>query len=127
RASVTVVKDVRVLALDQDASDQSEGKAKVAKVATLEVSPKQAEVLTLALQLGTISLSLRSIAGETTADGKPAAEPVAFERDGFTLDSEVSSIIPRPDDHSLVSGQIVQVLRGSKTRTEENFDEPKKN
>lgn len=129
RASVTIVKDVRVLALDQDASDQGEAKAKVAKVATLEVNPKQAEVLTLALQLGTISLSLRSIASDTPvgADGKLAAETVAFEKDGFTLDSEVSSIIPRPEDNSLVSGQIVQVLRGSKTRSEENFDESKKN
>ncbi len=127
RASVTVVKDVRVLALDQDASDQGEGKAKVAKVATLEVSPKQAEVLTLALQLGTISLSLRSIASVTTPDGKPVAEPVAFEKDAFTIDSEVSQIIPRRDDNSLVSGQIVQVLRGSKARSEENFDESKKN
>ncbi len=127
RASVTIVKDVRVLALDQDASDQVEAKAKVAKVATLEVTPKQAEVLTLALQLGTISLSLRSIATETTPDGKPMAETVAFEKNAFTIDSEVSQIIPRPDDHSAVSGQIVQVLRGSKTRTEENFDESKKN
>lgn len=127
RASVTIVKDVRVLALDQDASDQSEGKAKVAKVATLEVNPKQAEVLTLALQLGTISLSLRSISAETTKDGKPMAEVVSFEKDAFTLDSDVSHIIPRPDDSSQVSGQIVQVLRGSKARTEENFDESKKN
>lgn len=127
RASMTVVKDVRVLALDQDANDQGDAKAKVAKVATLEVTPKQAEVLTLALQLGTISLSLRSIAGETTPDGKPVAEQVAFEKDIATLDSEVSSIIPRPDDHSLVSGQIVQVLRGGKARSEENFDESKKN
>ncbi|MDX1922139.1 MAG: Flp pilus assembly protein CpaB [Alphaproteobacteria bacterium] len=127
RASVTVVKDVRVLALDQDANDQGEAKAKVAKVATLEVTPKQAEVLTLALQLGTISLSLRSIAQETSPDGKPLAEPVAFEKDALTLDSEVSQIIPRPDDHSQVSGQIVQVLRGSKARTEENFDDSKKN
>ncbi len=127
RASMTVVKDVRVLALDQDANDQGEAKAKVAKVATLEVTPKQAEVLTLALQLGTISLSLRSIAQDTTPDGKPLAESVAFEKDQLTLDSEVSQIIPRPDDHSLVSGQIVQVLRGSKARTEENFDDSKKN
>jgi pilus assembly protein CpaB len=127
RASMTVVKDVRVLALDQDANDQGEAKAKVAKVATLEVTPKQAEVLTLALQLGTISLSLRSIATETTPDGKPVAEPVSFEKDNATLDSEVSSIIPRPDDHSQVGGQIVQVLRGSKPRSEEDFEDAKKN
>lgn len=122
RASVTVVKDVRVLALDQDANDQGEAKAKVAKVATLEVNPKQAEVLTLALQLGTISLSLRSLANE-----KLMAEPVAYEKEAFTLDSEVSSIIPRPEDHTAVSGQIVQVLRGNRARAEENFDEGKKN
>ncbi len=127
RASVTIVKDVRVLALDQDANDQGEGKAKVAKVATLEVSPKQAEVLTLALQLGTISLSLRSIANETTSDGRPVAESVSFEKGGLTLDSEVSRIIPHPEDRSLSSGQTVQVFRGSRARSEETFDEGKKN
>lgn len=124
RASVTVVRDVRVLALDQDASDQTEGKPKVAKVATLEVTPKQAEILTLALQLGTISLSLRSLANATTLDGKPVAQPAAYEKEGYTLDSEVSQIIPRKDDNNLVSGQIVQVLRGSKSRTDEQFTPP---
>jgi pilus assembly protein CpaB len=124
RASVTIVKDVRVLALDQDANDQAEGKPIVAKVATMEVTPKQAEILTLALQIGTISLSLRSLSDEMDVDGKPSAQPVGFEKSGYTLDSEISQIIPRPDDHSQLSGQIVQVLRGSKTRTPETFEPP---
>lgn len=133
RASVTIVRDVRVLALDQDSSDQTEGKPKVAKVVTLEVTPKQAEVLTLALQLGTISLSLRSLANDEQQlaegkqdDGQKKAIPIGFERyNDYTLDSEVSNIIPRPSEGSELTGQIVQVLRGSKSRGTENFQEEK--
>jgi pilus assembly protein CpaB len=131
RASVTVVHDVRVLALDQDSNDQGEGKPKVAKVVTLEVTPKQAEILTLALQLGTISLSLRSLADdpqmavEDKTDKMPA-QLIGYEKaDGYTLDSDVSNIIPKPAHRAEISGQIIQVLRGSKARTEEDFTEKK--
>lgn len=133
RASVTIVRDVRVLALDQDSSDQAEGKPKVAKVVTLEVTPKQAEVLTLALQLGTISLSLRSLAtdeqvadNDNKQDGTMKAVPIGFEQvSAYTLDSEVSNIIPRPADGGNLTGQLVQVLRGSKGRSSETFENTK--
>lgn len=137
RASKTIVKDVRVLALDQDSSDQAEGKPKVAKVVTLEVSPKQAEIITLSLQLGTISLSLRSLAADETEnaannkadDSKPLAHSIGYthDGDGYTLDSEVSDIIPGPSRGSDMSGQIVQILRGSKSRSEEDFQQEKAN
>ncbi|MDV7340377.1 Flp pilus assembly protein CpaB [Terasakiella sp. A23] len=61
----TLLKNVRVIGKDQSAV-QSEGEAKVAKSATLEVTPKQAEKVALATQIGKLSLSLRPIADETT-------------------------------------------------------------
>jgi pilus assembly protein CpaB len=120
RASVTIVKNARVLALDQNASDQPTSTPKVAKVVTIEVDPKQAEVVTLALQIGTLSLSLRSIA--IGSDGKPIAETVGYESGRYTLDSDVSHLIPSPREHIDISSEVVRVLRG-KERTQTSFDQ----
>ena len=65
RASETILRNLRVLATDQ-ATDQDvvDGKTVVKAVSTvtLEVSPRIAEKVAVAQELGTISLSLRSIA-----------------------------------------------------------------
>ena len=58
--SETVLTNVRVLALDQKTDDQSTD-PKIAQLATLEVTPQDAERLALSAQLGTLSLSLRSL------------------------------------------------------------------
>lgn len=119
RASVTIVKNARVLALDQNTNDQNTAQPKVAKVVTMEVDPKQAEVVTLALQLGTLSLSLRSLAEDT---GKGAAHLIGFESSPYTLDSDVSELIPAPRTQDVVSNQVVRVLRGKEAATQ-NFAE----
>lgn len=128
RASATIVRDVRVLALDQDSNDQGDNKPKIAKVVTLEVDPKQAEKLTLALQLGTISLSLRSLADDPAHPGggdSGLAKNIGFEKGGdFTLDSDVSQIIPAPVNPEEITSQVVQVLRGSAARKQDKFEEP---
>jgi len=68
-ASETLLTDLRVLAVDQRADDQSK-EVVVAKTATLEVTPKQAETIAVATELGNLSLSLRSLGhnegGETS-------------------------------------------------------------
>ncbi|MCB1441966.1 MAG: Flp pilus assembly protein CpaB [Methyloceanibacter sp.] len=59
--SEAVLRNVRVLAIGQ-ALENSDGEKVVAgKTATLELTPRQAEVLTLAQSIGEISLSLRSL------------------------------------------------------------------
>lgn len=62
-----VLRDVRVLAIDQEVKDL-EGKPKVAKTATLEVDLTQAQKLALAPQMGTLSLALRSLARPETVE-----------------------------------------------------------
>src|SRR5262249_33221826 len=57
RASETFVEDVRVLAVDQMIDNPENKSAVLAKTVTLEVSPKQAEEINLAKDLGKISLS----------------------------------------------------------------------
>jgi pilus assembly protein CpaB len=58
-----------VLAIDQTIEEQNGKMVVVGNVATLELRPEQAEVLSLAEQLGDISLALRSILDAHEHDG----------------------------------------------------------
>lgn len=60
--SETVLRNIRVLAIDQTVEEKNGQKVVVGKTATLELTPRQAETLALSHQLGTLSLALRSIA-----------------------------------------------------------------
>jgi pilus assembly protein CpaB len=133
RASETFVENVRILAVDQ-MLDNPENKAVLAKTVTLEVSPKQAEQINLAKDLGKISLSLRSLAteqpalaeasekleqaktameslddvlGQTAAQATAAAETEA--NGNVTRDTEISKIINPLE----ASGSQVVLIRGS--------------
>ncbi len=68
RASETVMRNIRVLALDQrltkEEVPEEEGQkalTPIARTATLEVTPQEAELVTLATDLGTLSMVLNSI------------------------------------------------------------------
>ena len=105
RVSETVLKNIRIIAMGVETGDDAEaGKNNErAKTATLEVTPGQAETVTLLTELGKLSLSLRSLA----ADGE-STMPIA-EAESFTWDRDVSRV--------LRSGRIssrLLVLRGSK-------------
>ncbi len=60
-SSRTILTNVRVLAIDQRVSEQDGEKVVVGRTATLELLPRQTEVLTLARQLGSLSLALRAL------------------------------------------------------------------
>jgi pilus assembly protein CpaB len=64
----TVLRNVRVLAIGQNIEMQDGKKVAKGKTATLELSPRQAETLTLAQAMGDISLALRSLA-DANPDG----------------------------------------------------------
>src|SRR5580700_3626927 len=73
--SETILNNVRVLAIDQTVEEKNGQRVVVGKTATLELSPQLAEKLTLAHQLGTLSLALRSLVDSGTqqvAEAKPA-------------------------------------------------------
>ena len=71
--SEAVLRNVRVLAIGQEIETKGGEKFASGKTATLELTPRQAELLALAQSMGEISLSLRSLAdaqpgqAETTA------------------------------------------------------------
>jgi pilus assembly protein CpaB len=99
QVSETVLTGVRVLGMDQKSDDQKgkgkgKGKVKVPKTTTIEVTPKQAEMITVAKEIGKLSLSLRSLAIEEVS-GLPAALPMGPARRGrsITRASEVSRLI----------------------------------
>jgi pilus assembly protein CpaB len=59
----TILKNIRVLAIDQAIQEDEEGRrVKVGSTATLELTPQQAEIITVAQQLAErLTLSLRSL------------------------------------------------------------------
>jgi pilus assembly protein CpaB len=59
--SEAILRNVRVLAIDQAVEEKVGQKVVVGKTATLELTPDQAETLALSRQLGTLSLALRSL------------------------------------------------------------------
>jgi pilus assembly protein CpaB len=66
-SSATILTNVRVLAIDQASSEGDQQTNLVGRTATLELLPRQTEILALARQLGTLSLALRSL-----VDSNPA-------------------------------------------------------
>ena len=115
--SETFVEDVRVLAIDQ-MLDNPENKAVLAKTVTLEVTPKQAEMVNVAADLGKIALSLRSLATHAketvaTPEALPTnpwgeAEP-ELTQPNATSDREVSKTL----ENSGALGAGVNVIRGN--------------
>ena len=69
--SDTILRNVRVLAVDQAVEEKGDSKVAIGKTATLELTESQAETLALSHQLGTISLTLRSLlnSGPSPEDG----------------------------------------------------------
>jgi pilus assembly protein CpaB len=63
--SETVLRNVRILAIGQNIEIKDGKKIANGKTATLELSPRQTETLTLAQSMGDISLALRSLSDAT--------------------------------------------------------------
>lgn len=122
----TVLERVRVLAVDQ-AVDLEDGEPSVAKTATLEVTPKEAERIAVSLEMGRLALSLNSLspaeeteaqqsrlnAGEITTREEPSRD-VRNRQRSYTLDSDVYHML---GDARLFpqrsNSKRVNVVRGS--------------
>jgi pilus assembly protein CpaB len=69
----TILNNVRVLAIDQTIEEKDGEKVVVGQTATLELTPQQAEILTVAQQMSDrLALSLRSLADAGAATGADA-------------------------------------------------------
>ncbi|MEI6730546.1 MAG: RcpC/CpaB family pilus assembly protein, partial [Pseudomonadota bacterium] len=113
----TFLENLRILAIDQMLSNL-DNKAVVAKTVTIEVTPKQAEMVNVATGLGSISLSLRSLAANPANDN-----PVKSPENGdgnYSTNNDVSR---------LMDGGVskkVNVYHGSNPAEQLNFREDKK-
>jgi pilus assembly protein CpaB len=106
-ASETVESNLRVLAVDQRVDDQNKDVV-VAKTATLEVTPKQAEIIAIVAEVGKFSLSLRSMAQED--------EPSVADKDltSYTWDNEAARMLPPPGTSG--NGKTISIVRGSEVK-----------
>lgn len=82
----TILRNVRVLAVDQAVEEKAGQKVVVGRTATVELTPSQAETLAMARQQGSLSLSLRSLVdsqsstpeGGEASDHAPSMQTVRF-------------------------------------------------
>ncbi|MGH6994165.1 MAG: Flp pilus assembly protein CpaB [Stellaceae bacterium] len=83
RASETVLRDIRVLAIDQKINDQAHDAA-LARTATLDVTPKQAEVVALLPEMGKLAMTLRSV-GTAENDAEPHQPTLTWDTDAVEI------------------------------------------
>lgn len=132
KVSETVLHNIRVIAIDQRL-DSKAGEATIAKTATFEVTPKQSEIVALANEMGKLSLSLRSLVPGPDEPKSTDEIKISDSRDGksspvdalnaprsetYTLDSDVSPLLPGPGAKSKGGGTVadgVTILRGGQS------------
>ncbi len=126
QASETVLRDIRVIAMDQRLDTRPGEAPQVAKTATLEVTPKQAEIIALAAEMGKLSLALRSLQEPADTDAGGVARNVDDEP-SFTRDSNVSRLLSGPSGPAAPAapaasgagggGATITILRGAAATT----------
>ena len=83
--SETILSNVRVLAIDQSLKEKKASDSKqvaVGKTATLELQPEQAELLSLSVSKGEITLALRSIVDAGGVEASPVTAPYLNRKRG---------------------------------------------
>ena len=121
RASETVLKNVRVLAIDQTVSEDTT-QPSYAKNFTLEVTPKQAEMLTVVRELGALSISLRSLAKDEEElerlanQEEPLDEPDPERGETYTWDTEVSRLVGIENGNKGGNKKVVNITRGNEVQ-----------
>jgi pilus assembly protein CpaB len=78
--SEMILRNVRVLAIDQVLQEKDGQKTAVGKTATLELTPRQTETLALARRRGALSLALRSLADAKPVHGAQGEEETETSR-----------------------------------------------
>jgi pilus assembly protein CpaB len=125
-ATETILRNALVIAMDQKLDFTPGDKPDVAKTATLELTAKQTEIVTLAVKMGELSLVLRSLQdpADEERDSASGEDATAELGDSYTHDSQVSRLIkdpnppPKPPDAMKTS---VFVLHGNRA-TKQDLD-----
>lgn len=88
KVSETILRNIRILAVDQRSSDQ-EALPAVSNAVTLEVTPEEAEQIALATRIGELRLVLRSLSKDAATTEQASATPAA---DGTIATTEESGM-----------------------------------
>ena len=115
-ATETILRNARVIAMDQKLDFAPGDKPDVAKTATLELTAKQTEIVTLGVKMGELSLVLRSLQDEGERDGEGNNDDATAELgQSYTHDSQVSQLIkePPPPKPPEAAKPAIFVLRGA--------------
>lgn len=110
-----LLRSVRVLAVDQLANENKNDPV-VAKAATIEVTPEQAQKLALAAQVGTLSLALRGTVDPLASDkdGAPTTVRTADLRLlGAPAPAAPKATRAAPRRRAGPAGPTIQIFRGS--------------
>jgi pilus assembly protein CpaB len=121
-ATETILRNARVIAMDQRLDFSPGDKPDVGKTATLELTPKQSEIVTLAVKMGDLSLVLRSLQDPEERPDEMSENAPAEPGDSFTHDAQVSRLI-KPLASTAAPEQKPQifVLRGA-ARVKQDLD-----
>jgi pilus assembly protein CpaB len=111
-----LLRSIRVLAVDQLAN-QNKNDPVVAKAATIEVTPEQAQKLALAAEVGTLSLALRGTVDPLSTGQDPAPTTVRtadLKLDGLKAPAPAAphKVVVRAARPAFV-GSTIQIFRGS--------------
>jgi pilus assembly protein CpaB len=115
-ATETILRNARVIAMDQRLDFAPGDKPEVGKTATLELTAKQTEIVTLGVKMGELSLVLRSLQDEEERDGEGNSEDATAELgQSYTHDTQVSRLIkePAPPKPPEAAKPAIFVLRGT--------------
>ncbi|GJD36032.1 Flp pilus assembly protein CpaB [Methylobacterium aerolatum] len=85
QVSQTILRDIRVLAVGQLISEKNGTNVVTGETATLALSPAQAETVTLAQKVGSLSLALRSLADAGRSADADAPAPEESTDKGLTI------------------------------------------
>lgn len=129
KTTETILSNLRVLATDQstETSTSEDGKTVVTqfRTVTLEVTPRIAEKISVAQTLGTLSLSLRSIADNQTDLDRALAAGTVDVPDNASKETEEKMLreaLARPGEGSatyVTGGDVSRFARSSMPRREE--------
>jgi pilus assembly protein CpaB len=111
RSSDVLLQDVKVLAVDQIASEQQE-KARVARAVTLEVSTEDAQKILLATSVGHLSLILRHV-------GETRPENVARVTESDLVPTQKPQRVEAPPSQPAAAPAMatVDIVRGTKRQS----------
>lgn len=110
-----LIQNVRVLAVDQLANDRAESPV-VAKATTVEVTPRQAQKLSLAARVGSLTLSLRNLINGAGDPVSVRTIRVADLGPGVSQPKKKKKAAPRVRRPSTSSN--IKITRGLEARTQ---------